>query len=146
VKLFFVAATAAQLVLGVWRARLTDSSLLPAFALAMLIAIVGVMRLSRPLARFGALLAATAGVLSAMSAINAPLIGNVARISVPLFAFAIAAILVTAGHDRRLQVAAAILFAIALAVLEYDLTLDAMWELSWCQVWTLDISSRSGVA
>ena len=127
-KLFFVAATAVQLVLGVWRARITDTSLLPALALAVLIALVGIVRLNSPLARFGALLAGTAGVLSALSAINAPLIGNVARISVPLFAFGIAAVLLTAGHERRLQVAAAILFAIALAVLEYDLTLDATYR------------------
>ena len=86
-----------------------------------------IVRLVRPLARFGALLAATAGVLSAISAINAPLIGNAARISVPLFAFAIAAILVSAGLERRVQIGAAVLFAVALAVLEYDLTLDAMW-------------------
>ena len=124
-KSFFVVATAAQVVLGIWRARLTDTSLLPALTLAGLIAFAGVLRLNRPAARFGSLLAATAGVLSAMSAINAPLIGNVARISVPLFAFGIAAILVTVGHDRRLQIAAAILFAIALVVLEYDLTRDA---------------------
>ncbi len=127
-KVFFVALTAIQLVLGLWRARVTDASIAPAIALTALIAVVGVIRTVRPLARFGALLAATAGVLSAMSAINAPLIGNVARISVSLFAFAAAAILVSAGLERRVQVGAAILFAVALAVLEYDLTRDAMWD------------------
>src|SRR5687768_14110392 len=87
------------------------------------------MRKRPPLARFGALLAATAGALSTMSALNAPLIGNVARISVPLFAFAVAFILVVAGQEnRRLKTAAAIVFLIALAVLQYDLTRDALWE------------------
>ena len=120
-KLFFVAVIATQLVLGFWRARLTGESIAPAIALAALIAVVGVIRTFRPLARFGALLAATAGVLSTMSAINAPLIGNAARISVPFFAFATAAILATAGHERRLQIGAAVLFAVAFAVLDYDL-------------------------
>ena len=73
--------------------------------------------------RFGALLATTAGVLSAISACNAPLIGNVARISVPFFAFAIAAVLYVPNHR-----ASAAVFVIAVAVLEYDLTRDAMWE------------------
>lgn len=123
-KVFFVALTAIQLVLGLWRARVTDTSIAPAIALAALIAVIGIIRTVRPLAGFGALLAATAGVLSAMSAINAPLIGNAARISVPLFAFATAAILVSSRLERRVQIGAAVLFAVAFAVLEYDLTLD----------------------
>jgi hypothetical protein len=130
VKLFFVAATAAQLIFGLWRARTIETSVLPAIALTALIAIVGLARLNKSLARFGALLAATAGILSAISAFNAPLIGNVARISVPLFALAIAAILMTAGLERRLEISAAILFTVAFAVLEYDLTRDALWERS----------------
>ncbi|HET7705152.1 MAG TPA: hypothetical protein VFM36_03635, partial [Thermoanaerobaculia bacterium] len=79
-RVFFVAVTAIQLVLGLWRARMTGESIAPAIALAALIAVIGIIRMYRPLARFGALLAATAGVLSTMSAINAPLIGNAARI------------------------------------------------------------------
>jgi hypothetical protein len=130
VKLFFVAVVAAQMIFGLWRARVAETSVWPAIALTALIAIVGLARMSRSLARFGALLATTAGVLSAISAFNAPLIGNVARISVPLFAFAIAAILMTTGQERRFEISAAILFTIAFAVLEYDLTRDAMWERS----------------
>lgn len=120
-RVFFVAVTAIQLVLGLWRARMTGESIAPAIALAALIAVIGIIRMYRPLARFGALLAATAGVLSTMSAINAPLIGNAARISTPLFAFATAAILASTDLERRLQVGAAVLFAAAFALLEYDL-------------------------
>lgn len=123
VKVAFIVAVAAQLVLGLWRARLIGSSIAPALALAALIATAGVIGRWPAMARFGALLATTAGVLSAISACNAPLIGNVARISVPLFAFSIALILYLPKH--RL---AAALFLIAVAVLEYDLTRDALWE------------------
>jgi hypothetical protein len=123
VKIVFVAAAVAQLVLGAWRARMLGSSILPALALTALIAAVGIIRKWPSIARFGALLATTAGVLSAISAFNAPLIGNVARISVPLFAFAIAAVLYVPNH--RLSAA---VFVIAVAVLEYDLTRDALWE------------------
>src|SRR5688500_6635629 len=102
---------------------------MPALALTGLLVVVDLIRPVTSLARLGALLSATAGALSAMSAFNAPLIGNVARISVPLFAFAVAFILYTAGIEhRRTRQAAAIVFVIAVAVLEYDLTRDAMWE------------------
>ena len=122
-KIVFIVSSLAQLVLGLWRARMLDSSIAPALALAVLIALAGIIRKWPSFARFGALLATTAGILSAISAFNAPLIGNVARISVPLFAFAIAGILYFPNH----RVAAAV-FLIALAVLEYDLTRDAVWE------------------
>ena len=122
-KIVFIVAAAAQLILGLWRARLIGSSIAPALALTALIALVGIIRKWPSMARFGALLATTAGVLSAISAFNAPLIGNIARISVPLFAFSIALILYLPKH----RIAAAV-FLFAVAVLEYDLTRDAMWE------------------
>lgn len=131
----FGGASLSQLLLGGWRARLIGSSFVPALALAGLIAIAGLLwflkRQQRPfggLANFLALLSATIGILSAISAANAPLIGTAARISIPLFAFALAGLLAVARQEPRIQWPAALLFLIALAVLEADLTRDALWE------------------
>lgn len=126
-----------QLVLGGWRTRILGSSPLPALALAGLLATIGLLWLARhrqtgaaPLGGFVALVFATVGVLSAISAANAPLIGAVARISIPLFAFSAAAVLMTATLEKRFQIAAMIVFLAALALLEADLTRDALWEAS----------------
>ncbi|HUP44604.1 MAG TPA: hypothetical protein VM779_03730 [Thermoanaerobaculia bacterium] len=134
-RIVFLAAICAQLILGLWRARLLGSSVTPALALAALIAVVGGLWFMKrydapgaPLANLVALLAATVGALSAISAANAPFIGSVARISVPLFAFAIAALLAVARQERRFVWPAAIALLIALAILEIDLTRDASWE------------------
>lgn len=131
----FVSAIVFQLLLGGWRARLIGTSIVPALALASLIAVAGILwflkRHERPgagLANFLALLCATVGLLSAISAANAPLIGTAARISIPLFAFALAALLAVARQEPRVQWPAVALFLVALAVLEFDLTRDARWE------------------
>ena len=134
----FILITLGQAALGVWRARMMHSSVQPALALAALFAVTGALWLAKRFTRFPALLSATIGVLSAISAFNAPLIGTVARISIPLMAFAIAAVLVTASAPRRLQLATLLLYAVAFVVLEFDLHRDARWQSrSW-------IESRAG--
>jgi hypothetical protein len=134
-RFVFLTAIAAQIILGLWRARILGAAVTPALALAALIALVALLWFLKrdnlpgaPLANFAALLAATAGVLSAISAANAPFIGTVARISVPLFAFSIAALLAVARLEDRFVRIAAITFLVALALLEYDLWRDARWE------------------
>jgi hypothetical protein len=124
---FFAALTAAQLFLGFWRARMIGGSVQPAIALAALIAFAGLLFATKR-THFAALLLATVGALSSLSALNAPLIGTAARISIPLFAFTLAALLMTAGLQRRYQWTAAAAFAAAFLVLQYDLTRDARWE------------------
>ena len=126
-----------QLILGGWRARLIGTSPLPALAMAGLLLAIALLWFARhrstaaaPLAGFAALLLTTVGVLSGISAANAPLIGAVARISIPLFAFSAAALLMTATLEKRFQVIAMGVFLLALALLEADLTRDAFWEAS----------------
>ena len=124
----FIAIALGQLLLGAWRARMMHSSIQPALALAGLFALTGALWTAKRFTRFPALLSTTIGVLSAISAFNAPLIGTVARISVPLMALAIAAVLVTASAPRRLQIAALLLYTIAFVVLQVDLHRDARWQ------------------
>ena len=126
-----------QLVLCGWRARLIGTSLLPALAMAGLLLAIALLWLARhrsmaaaPLAGFAALLLTTIGILSGISAANAPLIGAVARVSIPLFAFSAAAVLMTATLEKRFQLIAMTVFLLALALLEADLTRDAFWEAS----------------
>lgn len=133
----FSFAILVQLALGGWRARLIGTSPLPALALAALLAAIAVLWLARhrgmgaaPLAGFAALLLTTIGVLSAISAANAPLIGAVARVSIPFFAFSAAALLMSATLEKRFQLIAMALFLLALGLLEADLTRDALWEAS----------------
>lgn len=135
VRSVFVLATATQVILGIWRARLIGSSIAPALALAGVIAAVGLLWHSRrsggagrSLAQPAALLLATIGALSTWSALNAPLISFASRFSTPLFAFTAAAIIVAAEQPPRLQFPILIAFVIALALLELALTKDARWE------------------
>jgi hypothetical protein len=131
----FVFCTAAQLVLGTWRAQLTGSSLSPALALAALIAGIGVLWLAHRrewrggfLARPAALVLATIGALSAVSAMNAPLIPVIAKVTTPLFALAAAAVLVAARLEPRWQIATLTAFATSVLLLEIALMNDARWQ------------------
>ena len=131
----FVLLSAVQLVLGLWRARMTDSSDAPSLALAMLIAAIGALWLARRrewpgafLANPAALLLATIGALSAVSALNAPLIPLIARVSTPLFALTAAAVLAAARIEPRLQIAPLSAFGVAVMLLEIALMNDARWQ------------------
>lgn len=131
----FLAATIAQLLLGLWRAYLLKSSVAPAIVLAAIIGSVGVLWLARRrdtrlafLAKPAALLFATVAVLSAMSAANAPFLGLAARVSTPLFALSAAALLMLAEQSPRVHIVPLLAFLVAVIGLQIALTSDARWE------------------
>jgi hypothetical protein len=115
-------------VLGLYRAWRGGESPAPAIALALLIGAIGavwfVRRASLPggfLARPFALLLATVGALSAYSGFAAPFISFYSRFSTPLFSLTAAALLVFADAGDRVQIATAICFVAAVAMLQVAL-------------------------
>lgn len=124
-----------QLGLGLYRAYLLHASITPALAFAALLAGVAVLWFIRrrgtrgaALARPAALLFATVAGLSAMSAFNAPLLGFLARFSVPIFALTIAGVLIVAEQSPRIQSVPLLLFLLGFTAVELVLMHDARWE------------------
>lgn len=131
----FAAAVAVQLALGFHRARLLQSSIRPALALAALYALIGLLWYARrkglpgaALARPAALFFATIGVVAGLSAINAPFLGFFAAFSVPMLMLSSAALLMVAELSPKAHILPLIVFVVAVTGLEAELTAEARWE------------------
>jgi hypothetical protein len=129
---FFLLPVASQLVLGLYRARLTHSSIAPAFVLAAIFAGVGVLFFAKRrgwafafLARPAAVALIAVGVMSTPSAIALPL----DRGSVPLFAFSSAALLMLADRSLRALAIPLVVFVVSVGALEYTL-MSEVWVFS----------------
>lgn len=145
VQALFAGVVLVQVLLGLHRAHMLGSSVTPAIAFAAVLLIVGVLWFLRRsglrgafLARPVALVFATIGGLSAISAFSAPRLGLLLRLSTPLLTLATAALLMLAEQSPRVHIVPIIAFVVGVIGVETALTRDAMWEVENSRLSTRD--------
>lgn len=146
--LFLISVTS-QVALGLYRARVSHSSIAPALVLAAIFATIGLLFFAKRrgwafafLARPAAVALIAIGVMSTPSAIALP----IARGSLPLFAFSSAALLILADRSLRALAIPLGVFVVSVIALEITLTNELSLVLSESEgsVWAADRSLKLG--